>query len=135
MVRLNKNTLTEKQLNNLFKQFVTIVAPKQPTESTRILKEILGSEEQIMIAKRIAIIVLLLEGKSLYAISNMLKISPSTAEKVQNNLANDCYEAIIQRLHHSKKDYFAILNTIDSILHLGGILPHYNGPDRSHRRY
>ncbi|MES2966827.1 MAG: hypothetical protein V4668_03495 [Patescibacteria group bacterium] len=121
MVRLNKNLLTEIQLNDLFLQFSNLINP----ESDNILREILGKEEQIMVAKRLATIILIIEGKSLYSISRLLKISPTTADKIKFGVISGRYEHILQRLGKSKKNYFAILDTIDSILHLGGLLPHY----------
>lgn len=130
MVRLNKNLLTEQQFEQLFIQFVRILDPNKSTSTDGVLREILGEEERIMIAKRLATIVLLLEGKSLYNIATTLKISPSTAEKIKQHLDDGDYETILSRLGKSKRNYFAILDTIDSILHLGGILPHYNGLDR-----
>lgn len=130
MVRLNKNLLTEQQFEQLFIQFVRILDPNKSMSADGVLREILGEEERIMIAKRLATIVLLLEGKSLYNIATTLKISPSTAEKIKRHLDDGDYETILSRLGKSKRNYFAILDTIDSILHLGGILPHYNGLDR-----
>ncbi len=40
------------------------------------------------------------------------------------------YKETIILLQKNKRDYLAILDTIDSILHLGGILPHRVGLDR-----
>jgi uncharacterized protein YerC len=130
MVRLNKNLLTDQQFEQLFIQFIRIVDPKKSAPVGGVLREILGKEERIMIAKRLATIVLLLEGKSLYSIAHTLKISPTTAEKIKRHLDDGSYTTILSRLSKSKRNYFAILDTIDSILHLGGILPHYNGLDR-----
>jgi len=130
MVRLNKNLLTQQQFEQLFIQFARIVGPHKSAEVDGVLREILGEEERVMVAKRLAAIVLLLENKSLYGIANTLKISPSTAQKIKANLEAGNYSTILKRLGKSKKNYFAILDTIDSVLHLGGILPHYNGLDR-----
>jgi uncharacterized protein YerC len=130
MVRLNRNQLSDKQLVALFGQFILILNPKAPAETENILSEVLGYEEKIMISKRLVAIVLLIEGKSLYSVSNTLKISSATALTIKRKLDAGEYTAIIRRLGLSKKNYFAILDTIDSILHLGGILPHYNGLDR-----
>jgi len=130
MVRLNKNTLSQKQTDQLFQQLVMLMNPGEASTTSDVLREILGPEEQLMIAKRLAVIVLLLENKTLYNIANILKISPATAEKIKRNLDEGRYMQIIIHLGKSKRNYFAILDTIDSILHLGGILPHYNGLDR-----
>lgn len=125
MVRLNKKFLTDQQLDSLFSQFSKLLNPKNQDGVDDILREILGPEEKIMIAKRLAIIILLMEGHSLYSISRNLKISPATAQKIKFRVDTNRYQNILLRLGKSKTDYFAILEAIDSILHLGGILPHY----------
>lgn len=125
MVRLNKNLLTEQQLDDIFLQFTKIMNDGRDSNTNEILHEILGKEERIMIAKRLATIILVVEGKSLYSISRSLKISPTTAEKIKFGVDNNRYKNILHKLGKSKKNYFAILDAIDSILHLGGILPHY----------
>ena len=130
MVRLNKTHLQEEQINKLFFQLATMLTSKQAGHVNAVLFEILGREEQIMIAKRLAVILLISEGLSSYKIGNTLKLSESTIASIRNKLANDKYDTIMQNLGKSKKKYFDLLTTLDSILHLGGILPHYNGLDR-----
>lgn len=130
MVRLNKTGLSQKQLDVLFAQLNQTLGRLEPKQTSAFLSELLGSEERIMLAKRLAIIILLLEGKSLYNISHTLKVSPTTAEKVKFKLDSGHYKQILKTLGKNKTDYFAILEAIDDILHLGGILPHYNGLDR-----
>lgn len=130
MVRLNKNELSSKQLKSLLDQFDTTISQLNVTETNLLLNELLGHEERIMLAKRLATIILLLEGTSLYKTSALLHISPATAQKVQDGIRAQEYDHIITLLGKNKRDYFAILDTLDAILHLGGILPHYNGLDR-----
>lgn len=130
MVRLNKNQLTEQQLTALYSQMSGALGALDAKSADKFFSELLGYEERIMLAKRLAIIILLLEGASLYKIGNVLKVSSATAEKVRRELDAGKYGHTIAILGKNKKDYFKILDTLDAILHLGGILPHYNGPDR-----
>lgn len=130
MVHLNRNTLSEQQLNNLYLQFSSTVAPHNHQHAERILTELLGQEERVMIAKRLAVAVLLVEGTSKYKISRVLKLSESTIEKIAQKLKQGRFDYTLNKVSKTKKDYFAFLSTLDSILHLGGILPHYNGLDR-----
>ena len=130
MVRLNKNRLSQKQFGKLFEQLNHTLGVLSEKETGYFLSELLGQEERIMLAKRLAIIILLLEGRSLYRISNDLKISSATADKIRDKLENNEYDHLITSLGKNKKEYFSILETLDSILHLGGALPHYNGLDR-----
>jgi len=83
-----------------------------------------------MIAKRLAIIILLSEEFSQYKIAHILKLSESTVSAISQKLSNDKFGTIEKTLGKNKKNYFAILEAIDEVLHLGGMLPHYNGLDR-----
>lgn len=130
MVRLNSHELSSQQITSLYTQLNKILAPKSPNSTGKLLEELLGYEERVMVAKRIACIVLLTEGYSLYKTAQKLHISTATAEKISKRLNAGSYNTILQRLGASKKSYFSVLDTIDSILHLGGVLPHYNGLDR-----
>ncbi|MFT5036833.1 MAG: hypothetical protein ACI9VM_000398 [Candidatus Azotimanducaceae bacterium] len=130
MVRLNKTHLQTKQIEDLLLQLAKVLSPNKPSHARAALSEILGREEQIMVAKRLATIVLLSEKFSSYKISRILKLSESTVSRTALKLKHGDYKTILHVLGKSKKNYFAVLDIIDDILHLGGILPHYNGIDR-----
>jgi len=130
MVRLNRNKLRKKQLDDLFWQFAVAVAPHDPMHANGVLNEILGTEERIMLAKRLTTVVLLVEGTSMYKVGTLLKLSPSTVEHIVRKIESGDFDHILTHVSKTKKDYFTLLEIIDSILHLGGILPHYNGLDR-----
>lgn len=130
MVRLNRNILTKKQMDNLYLHFSSAVAPDNPRHAGLVLSELLGQEEQIMIAKRLTTAVLLVEGTSRYKVGKILKLSQSTVEHIAQQLKQGHFDYTLQKISRSKKDYFAFLDALDSILHLGGILPHYNGLSR-----
>jgi len=128
MVRLNKNQLNEEQLLALYTQFDKRFSNLNTLETHILFNELLGQEERVMLAKRFVAIIMLLESKSLYQISETLKISSSTAQTLQTKLQNDEYNGLVKMFGKNKKEYFDILKAIDDILTLGGILPHYNGP-------
>jgi len=130
MVRLTSDQLPASQLQELFRQLSHTLAKRSEKHTEHFLSELLGAEEQIMLAKRLAVIVLLIEGHSLYRISKLLKVSPTTAEKIKLNLEAYKYEHLVISLGKNKREYFSLLKTLDDILHLGGLLPHYNGPER-----
>ncbi len=58
----------------------------------RIFKELLTKTERLMIAKRLAMIILLEEDNSLYQIENTLAVSPSTAARFSQSLDGGAYE-------------------------------------------
>ena len=130
VVRINKNNLDPEDLEKLFYQCSYILSPKEACHTQLVLQEILGFEERLTIAKRIATIVLLAENMSRYKISVHLKLSQSTVASTANKLNNGEYFIILSTLGKNKTDYYKRLKTLDSSLHRGGILPHYNGLDR-----
>jgi len=130
MVRLNKNRLPPDQQNHLLAQFSTTLSQLPSGKTSILITELLGEEELIMVAKRLAILILLLENKSLYEIGNVLKVSSATASNMKSKLQRGDFTETIHTLGKTKKNYLQLLEALDSILHLGGILPHYNGLDR-----
>jgi uncharacterized protein YerC len=130
MVHLNKNQLAKTQLDDLFSQLSATLGKLSASEAENFLSELLGFEERVMIAKRLSCIILIQRGISSHKASRLLKLSPSTAEKIKEQLHKGAYASVTQSLEKNKKSYLAILKSIDEILHLGGLLPHYNGLDR-----
>lgn len=129
-MRVNKTQLSKRQEAALFKQFDDLLGSLSRQQTSAFVAELLGPEERLMLAKRLAIMLLLLGGTSLYKISELLKVSSATAEKVKRKLERGDYEHTIKLLGKNKTDYFKLLDALDAILHLGGALPHYNGLDR-----
>lgn len=130
MVRLNRNKLPKTQLEALCDNLSKTIAKTDSKTAEGLIDNLLGNEEKIMLAKRLAAIILLIEGNSLYKTAKILKISPTTAETIKYKIDAGGYNQLISTLGKNKKKYFSVLQTIDDILHLGGILPHYNGLDR-----
>lgn len=125
MVHLNRNELDANQLKTLLGELSKTVDNLPRGRADNFLSEILGLEERIMVAKRLAIIVLLLEEYSLYEIGNLLKVSPMTAQSLKLKLERGELDSVVKEISKNKKTYVDLLNTLDSMLHLGGILPRY----------
>ncbi len=132
MVRLNRHELERKQLDGLLLELDKTISRIRPEQANSFLSELLGVEERIMIAKRLAIIILLKEGYSLYEIGHLLKVSPATARTLKLKLVNGELEQVVKVISKNKKTYLAVLETLYSILHLGGMLPHYGAPMKMH---
>jgi uncharacterized protein YerC len=128
MVHLNRHELEQTQLKRLLEELSKTVTSLQPRHSNMFLSELLGTEERIMIAKRLAIIVLLREGYSLYEIGHLLKVSPATAGSLKKKLEQGELDNVVKEISKNKHTYLSLLTALDSILHLGGLLPHYNIP-------
>lgn len=131
MVRVSRNRLGQKELDKLFDQLNHTVGKLSQRQSEQFLTDLLGQEEKIVLAKRLAAIVMLTEGQSLYKVSETLKISTSTARNFQLKLQTGRYQRLLSVIQKNKIHYLELLDTLDSILHLGGILPHYGQSHRS----
>jgi hypothetical protein len=130
MVRVNRHDLPKKDFDKLLLQFDSLIGKLDQKGTGHFLGELLGPEERLTFAKRFATIVLLSNGISEYKTAQVLKLSPTTTGKIGFEIQRGTYTGIIRLLQKNKRNYLDILNTIDSILHLGGILPHRVGMDR-----
>lgn len=82
MTRISRFPLNEDLLNKLFNLFFTVVGKKNNIDEFKeTVIDLLSPTERIMIAKRVAIIYLLLKKIDHMTISDTLKVSPSTVAK------------------------------------------------------
>ncbi len=130
MVRINRTELTAQELSLLLSRLDTTLARLKKDDMHIFIGEILGKEERITLAKRLAAVVLLYEGYSCYRVSLLLKLSFTTTTKLRKKIETGAYACTVRLLTKKKLDYDELLNTIMSILHLGGILPQRVGLDR-----
>ena len=125
MVNISKQVLGEKELGKLFAQLNQTIGKLTPKQTGIFLEDFLGKEEQIMLAKRLAAILMLHHKQSLYAVAKTLKISSAAADNFQRKLDTGVYDGMVATLKKNKSEYIELLEAVDSILHLGGLLPHY----------
>jgi len=82
MVHLSRFPVDSQKLNKIFTLLFEIISyPDDKEEFTKLIKNIISPSEQIMIAKRIAIIYLLIKGVENTEISEYLKVSSATVAK------------------------------------------------------
>jgi len=125
MVRLNKVKLSQEQLDEIFTQLNNTLGKLSSKRTGLFLSDLLGLEERVMLAKRLAVIVMIQEGYSIYKISNTLKVSSAMASKIRLQFNTNHFDNLIKFLKGNKKGYQILLKTIDSILTVGGIMPYY----------
>lgn len=130
MVYVNRHEMDKKDLASIFLQFDAVLGTLNQAGVSTLFNELLGHEERITLAKRLVAIILLHEGMSEYKTARVLKLSPTTTGKLAHELSLGTYIGTIALLRKNKRTYGTILNTIDSVLHLDGILPHYCGLER-----
>lgn len=83
MSQVSRRWLAKDVERRMFEVFWKSLADlKKPKEIQRFLYDLLSPTEQIMIAKRLAIAILLQKGYSYEAICDVLKVSPTTVGKI-----------------------------------------------------
>ncbi len=119
MAHLSKQLMTEEKQTELFKQLSDIIARLDKTQSPKFLEELLGEEEKLMLSKRLAAIILFIEGHSSYRVWTLLKISPSTADRIRLNYQIGQYGNIQKFITENKTEHARILNILETILQAG----------------
>ncbi len=125
MPNISKRKLDEYQLECIFTQWYQHISGLDADNAKLFFNALLGSEEQIMLAKRFAAIVMLMQGRSGYQIWNDLDLSPSTVENLREKFLAGHYEGIKIEMQKRQVKLSDILDAIDTILLLG-FLPAYS---------
>ena len=82
MARISQYLLDEEKLNKLFNLFFEIVGKRDDQEEfNKVIVDLLSPVERVMIAKRVAIVYLLLKKIDHRNICSVLKVSSSTVAK------------------------------------------------------
>lgn len=121
--KLQKDTL--KRLQNRFADSITKVTKRQ--DATVFLEELLGEEEQLMLAKRLATIYMLSENISAYRIAQVLGLSTSTVNRMRRIFDTQGYTTIVAN-YQNKKNHAQFWMDIEVLLQLG--MPSRAGSDR-----
>jgi|JI10StandDraft_1071094.scaffolds.fasta_scaffold34661_2 uncharacterized protein YerC len=125
-MRLSKNRLTKAQRDQLILQFTNVLGKLDKPQAYDFYNELFGYEEKEIFAKRLAIILMLHQNRSGYAIANSLKVSEATVAKLAKRYQNNEFKNIVTPLTTNKRNFLDLLTMIDSILTVGGIMPRRN---------
>jgi uncharacterized protein YerC len=119
MTHISKNQLAPDHMEQLFLQLGSIMSLLSDKTAPDFLGDLLGDEEKIMLAKRLAAIAMFIEGNSSYRVWQLLKISPSTADKIRLNYEIGKYQNIELTLKSHKSTYRQFWKTLEIILQAG----------------
>jgi uncharacterized protein YerC len=111
---LRKETLA--RINNRFLKFLTSF--QSQSESKQLLAELLTSTEHLMLAKRLAIIIMLHNKCSRYYIAKTLKVSESTVARMWHSYENGGFDHILKYVKN-KKEKNQFLHDIERLLGAG----------------
>lgn len=123
MPHLSKHKLEEKVYLSIYEQLDSCITKhKNKKNRSQFLSEILTDTERIMLAKRLAIMAMLIKGASSYSIEKILKISPSTVRRTANALEKGRFKNIAAFLEEKQKSKAQAI--ADEILELISVIIH-----------
>lgn len=98
---INPSRLTNDEQEKLLADFCCVISSlKTPIEAAEFLKDLMSPQEAGMLAKRLKIAEMLMEGKNYNQINNVLKVSSNTISRVNEwlKLSGEGYRLAIQRI-------------------------------------
>ncbi len=119
MTNISKNILDSKTESKLRKQFSKFFSDQIPSELENLFSDLLTQSEQIMLIKRLAVIVLLIEGQSIYSIPKTLQMSVSTVRDIKSKYKLGKYDFLVARYNDKKFDTLAFVHILEALLNAG----------------
>ncbi len=113
MPHVNSEPLDEVLFNKLFTELQKLISKTTTDSAGAVLSSLLTPTERVMLTKRFATIYFLNKGMTPYEIWNLLKLSPSTVSRINNDYKNGNYNPLIRVFKKSlTKDFFELLEVI-----------------------
>ncbi|NQV88143.1 MAG: hypothetical protein HQ402_01120 [Parcubacteria group bacterium] len=104
MPHISQNKLEKETYYQIQDQFINLIAStKNKNKLQSLMKGLLTYTEKIMIAKRLAIIIMLQEDITEYEICHALKISSSTVGRIADNLEKGLYKGVTDGYKNKKQ--------------------------------
>jgi len=119
MVNVSKQPLEKESYKSLFNQFALLTGKATKQNAASFLDGLLTSSEQMLLAKRVAAILMLNEGYSSYRVSKVLKMSPTTVGAMYANYQNGHYSGVLQVVGRSKAEKEKMWAAVELILRAG----------------
>ena len=121
MPHVSKKQLDKETFEKIFRKLIAVLERAQNQKKlTPILDELLTETEKIMLAKRLAIVLMLSGNTPQHRISEALFVSPSTVTRISLGIEIGKYD-LIRSI--SKKDRVDLEKIIWLLLTAGGIMP------------
>lgn len=121
MPHISSKKLSSKLTGKLFSKLITVLGKAQSKQSLSLIaNELFTSTEKIMLAKRLAIVLMLVNNIPQHRITEILQVSPTTVAKTSLMIEIGKYNAILKI---SQKEKLDIEKLVWNILTVGGIMP------------
>ena len=122
MTHISRKKIKKDVADELADQFLTFLSLTRTKQDARTLaRELLSQTERVMLAKRLAVVVLLVRGYTFVQIEETLGVSRQTVVRLWRETKEGRYEKIVRyaRKHtsHFKKESF--LDAFIRVIHIG----------------
>jgi uncharacterized protein YerC len=99
MPHISKKFLQKEKYLEIHKQFYKILGELSRTGNSKLVfDELFTKTEKLMLAKRLAIVLLLDQKESIYAIENALKVSPSTVARISLDYEQGKFTTLVKEI-------------------------------------
>lgn len=131
MTHVSKKRIKKTVATELADQFLTFLAAARTKSDARVFaNELFSQTERVMLAKRLALVVLLVRGYSFMQIEEALGVTPQTISRIWQDIKDGRYRKIAryarEYTRHFKKE--TAMDTFIRIIHMG--MPPRVGRDR-----
>ncbi len=121
MTRVSSNPLSFDAQKKLFSEFTQIIGRTTKKSAGPFLGALLTASEQIMLAKRIGIILLLHKKVPAYQIAKQLHVSSQTIFRIHTDYRKGAYTPITKYFDIHKHEWKGFLDVLETVLF--GVLP------------
>lgn len=129
MVNVSKNPLDPRIERRIRANLMTALFSSPNTKQSKMLGALLTQSERIMLAKRLAVIIMLDKDSSYYHISKTLKVSISTVMHTEHLLQKGVYAPIVGKVRSASSR--TLLESLELLLSAG--MPSIAGPKHQKR--
>jgi len=99
MPHVSKRLLEQKKFLDIHKELFKVITRLARSGKTSVaLGKLFTKTEKLMLAKRLAIIVMLDQKESMYAIEHILKVSPSTVARLSLYYERGAYRELLEEI-------------------------------------
>ena len=119
MTRISKKILSSDSEKKLNLQLAKFFANQKENKIQKLFSDLLTPAEQIMLIKRLAIVIMIIEKESCYKIAQVLNVSDSTAREVKTKIGLGQYQTLIAHYQNKNFNSKEFWETIDVILRAG----------------
>lgn len=119
MTHVSKQILQDKVSEKLLGQFAKFFAEQDEFKVRDLFSNLLSKSEQIMLVKRLAIVIMVLEKHPTSSIARTVLVSDSTVRDIKSKMSLGHFDFLIKRYENKTFDGKAFLSLLETLLNAG----------------